>query len=92
MNRTKINRKIEEIQRTIAHLFAHKGYHATSARDNARELEMQPASLYHYFSGKEEMLFVRMNASMDEALEELRDRYRVQYAKSRDDDALGAVS
>ena len=66
------NRKIQEIHRTIARLFARKGYHATSMRAIAQELDMQPASLYHYFSGKEEMLFVLMNESMDEALEKLK--------------------
>lgn len=34
---------------------------------------MQPASLYHYFKGKEEMLFVLMNESMDAAMAKLKE-------------------
>ncbi len=73
MNQNKTNQKIKEIHRAIAHLFAHKGFHATSMRAIAQELEMQPASLYHYFKSKEEMLFVLMNESMDEAMEKLKE-------------------
>ncbi len=72
MNQTKTNEKIKEIHRTIAHLFARKGFHATSMRAIAQALQMQPASLYHYFKSKEEMLFVLMNESMDEALKKLK--------------------
>ena len=72
MHQAKKNRKIKEIHQTIAHLFAHKGYHATSMRAIAQELNMQPSSLYHYFNGKEEMLFTLMNNAMDEALETLK--------------------
>ena len=71
MGQTKTNQKIEEIHRAIAHLFATKGFHATSMRAIAQELDMQPSSLYHYFSSKEEMLFTLMNNAMDEALEKL---------------------
>ena len=73
MNQNKTNQKIKEIHRAIAHLFAHKGFHGTSMRAIAQELEMQPASLYHYFKSKEEMLFVLMNESMDEAMERLKE-------------------
>ncbi|MCG6877562.1 MAG: TetR/AcrR family transcriptional regulator [Deltaproteobacteria bacterium] len=72
MNQSRTKQKIEEIHRTIAHLFARKGFHATSMRAIAQALEMQPASLYHYFKSKEEMLFVLMNESMDEAMEKLK--------------------
>ena len=72
MDQDRTKQKIEEIHRTIAHLFARKGFHATSMRAIAQALEMQPASLYHYFKSKEEMLFVLMNESMDEALEKLK--------------------
>lgn len=73
MNQSRTNQKIKEIHRTIARLFARKGFHATSMRSIAQELEMQPASLYHYFKSKEEMLFVLMNESMDVALEKLKE-------------------
>ena len=48
--------------------FARKGYGSTSLREIARELNMDKSSLYHYFSGKEEMLFKLMNDAMDDAM------------------------
>lgn len=38
-------------------IFKQKGYHATSMRDIARAVGLQKGSLYHYISGKEELLF-----------------------------------
>lgn len=61
-------KKSLEIQRVIAHLFAHKGYHSTSMREIARELGMNQSSLYHYFKTKEDILFKLMNEAMDSAL------------------------
>lgn len=37
-------------------MFAERGYRATSMQDLAREAGMGKASLYHYFSSKEELL------------------------------------
>lgn len=37
-------------------LFAEKGYAATSMRDLADKVEIKPASLYHYISGKKDLL------------------------------------
>ena len=94
MPKAKNIKKREEIHSSIAHLFARKGYHSTSMRDIARELNMNASSLYHYFKGKEDMLFQLMNDAMDEALvtieeicgadilpEEKLDRVLVYYAK-----------
>ena len=72
MHTIQTNQKMKGIHQTIARLFARSGYHATSMRAIARELDMQPSSLYHYFNGKEEMLFTLMNDAMDEALETLK--------------------
>jgi len=68
MPKAKNLKKREEIYDIIAHLFARKGYHSTSMRDIARDLGMNQSSLYHYFKGKEDMLFKLMNDAMDEAL------------------------
>ena len=94
MPKAKNLKKREEIQNSIAHLFARNGYHNTSMRDIARELNMNASSLYHYFKGKEDMLFQLMNDAMNEALatieeicradimpEEKLDRVLVYYAK-----------
>jgi AcrR family transcriptional regulator len=68
MPKSKNFKKREKIYQIIARLFAHGGYHSTSVRDIARELGMNQSSLYHYFDGKEDMLFKLMNDAMDGAL------------------------
>jgi len=65
----KSNRRLQQIEKTVARLFASKGYHSTSMRDIARELGMTQASLYYYFKSKEDILFKLMNDAMDDALE-----------------------
>ncbi|MBN2123402.1 MAG: TetR family transcriptional regulator [Deltaproteobacteria bacterium] len=68
MPKAKSPDKMGEIQRVVARLFASKGYSSTSMREIARELGMNQSSLYHYFKGKEEILYTLMNDAMDEAL------------------------
>lgn len=68
MAKPKSLQKAQEIKTVVARLFAEKGYHATSMREVGRELGMNQSSLYHYFKGKEEILFSLMNDAMDEAL------------------------
>ncbi len=48
----------EQIIETAARLFSQRGYHATSMRDLARELDLKGASLYSHISGKEEILWL----------------------------------
>ncbi len=68
MARPRNPEKSVEIEEVIARLFAYRGYQATSMREIARELGMNPSSLYHYFSSKEEILFKLMNEAMGAAL------------------------
>jgi AcrR family transcriptional regulator len=75
MARSKNLDKKIEIHRVVARLFAHQGYHHTSMREIARELGMNQSSLYHYFAGKEDMLFRLMNEAMDEVLRALEEIY-----------------
>lgn len=63
----------EEIHGVMSRLFAKKGYHATTMREIARELDMKPSSLYNYFESKEEALFNLLNDAMDVALELVKD-------------------
>lgn len=67
----KISEKLKEIHQVATRLFAQRGFHNTSMREIARELGMNQSSLYHYFSGKEEILFTLLNDSMDDALDTL---------------------
>jgi AcrR family transcriptional regulator len=61
-------KRAEEIERVAARLFALNGYHSTTMREIAREMEMNPSTLYHYFKSKEELLFKLMNDAVDDAL------------------------
>lgn len=65
---TKKADKIKEIHGVATRLFAQKGYHNTSMREIARDLGMNQSSLYHYFAGKEEILYTLINDAMDDAL------------------------
>ncbi len=48
--------KYEEIVQAAVELFEKKGYHATSVQDIADAVGLQKGSLYHYISGKEDLL------------------------------------
>ena len=69
MPRPKTYKRKPEIYRTVARLFARRGYDRTSVRDITRELGMSKSSLYYYFTSKEEVLFNLMDDCMDHALE-----------------------
>jgi AcrR family transcriptional regulator len=48
--------------------FQARGYHGTSIRDIARDAGMTPASIYHHFSSKQEILQHIMEAVMKEVI------------------------
>lgn len=60
--------KYDEILRTAARLFAANGYHATSMRILAEAVNLHPATLYHHFSSKGDLLAIIMDRAMDDAL------------------------
>lgn len=47
----------EQVYSTAGTLFSRKGYHATSMRDIARELNLQGGSLYAHIDSKEDVLW-----------------------------------
>lgn len=53
---TEVRGTRERVVRTASRLFAQKGYYATSLHEIAREVGIRKASLFHYFSGKPELL------------------------------------
>jgi AcrR family transcriptional regulator len=73
MARPKSPKKSKEIHGVVARLFAYRGYHHTSMREIARELDMNQSSLYHYLTSKEDVLFKLMNDAMDHVLVELKE-------------------
>lgn len=46
----------EKIFRTAIQLFAKKGYHNVSMREIAKEVQIQAASIYNHYNGKEALL------------------------------------
>lgn len=53
------------VSRVACRIFRERGYHATSMRAIASALGWQPAALYYYYPGKEELLFSIMNDAVD---------------------------
>ena len=49
---------LEEILKKSAELMSQKGYHATTMRGLARATNMSSSGLYHYCSGKEELVYL----------------------------------
>jgi AcrR family transcriptional regulator len=47
----------QQVVASAAELFDRAGYHTTSMIDVARAVGLEKPSLYHYFSGKDEILF-----------------------------------
>jgi AcrR family transcriptional regulator len=68
----------EGILEAAARIFSEKGFHATSMQDIAEAVQLQKASLYHYFSSKQEILV----EILDEALELINTRLEIVRSQS----------
>lgn len=66
-----VDRK-SQIIHTAARLFSRHGYHNTSVRDIARELDLQGGSLYSHIDGKEAVLWDILDRAADEFLHTIR--------------------
>jgi AcrR family transcriptional regulator len=55
----------EEVSRVACRIFRERGYHATSMRAIASSLGWQPAALYYYYPGKEDLLFSIMDSAVE---------------------------
>src|SRR5438128_6677171 len=56
------------ILRAAARVFRERGYAAAGMRDIAVAADLSPGNLYHYFRGKDEILFFCQNRSLDRML------------------------
>src|SRR5258705_275648 len=54
-----------EIMRSAARVFRARGYAAAGMRDIATAADLSPANLYHYFRGKDELLFFCQDRALD---------------------------
>lgn len=68
---TRFVRRRTTIIKSAAHVFGRKGFHATTLEDIAAELKVTKASLYYYFSTKEELLYEVHLLSMHDVLSRL---------------------
>jgi AcrR family transcriptional regulator len=57
-----------EILRAAARIFRRQGYAEAGMRDIAAEADLSPGNLYHYFSGKDELLYFCQDRSLDALL------------------------
>src|SRR5437870_437199 len=60
-----------EIMRAAAHVFRARGFAAAGMREIAVAADLSPGNLYHYFRGKEELLFFCQDRSLDRLLDAL---------------------
>ena len=65
------NSRRAEILRAAAQIFRDQGFDATSVSDIARALHMTKAGLYHYFTGKEALLFEIMMFGLERVRDEV---------------------
>lgn len=65
----RFNARRDLIIKQAANVFGRKGFHATTLDDIAGQLGVTKASLYYYFSTKEDLLFAVLQTSMQEHLD-----------------------
>lgn len=85
---SRFSRKRALIIRSAAHAFGRKGFHATTLDEIAADLKVTKASLYYYFSTKEELLFEVHMLSMDDVLSRIE---RIKQETTSPIDRLQAV-
>lgn len=76
--------KRDDILLQAALLFADKGFHKTSLNDIARATGIQKPTLYHYFAGKEEILYHVEESVLDALL----DRHAARHGEGEDPEPL----
>jgi AcrR family transcriptional regulator len=63
------DRQRDAILRAAARLFRDRGFADTGMRDIAAAADISAASLYHYFNGKDELLFYCQDRALDRMLD-----------------------
>jgi AcrR family transcriptional regulator len=61
-----------QILRAAARIFRQRGFAAAGMREIADAIDLSPANLYHYFRGKDEILFFCQDRALDRLLAALR--------------------
>jgi AcrR family transcriptional regulator len=71
--RRRADRRRLEILRAAARIFRERGFAAAGMREIALAADLSPANLYHYFRGKEELLFFCQDRALDRLMTALAD-------------------
>ena len=67
--RLRRDRQRDAILRAAARLFRERGFADTGMRDIAAAADLSAANLYHYFNGKDELLFYCQDRALDRMLD-----------------------
>ena len=59
--KTRANNRIDVLLDASARQFAEAGYKATTTRDIAKQVNMQPGSVYYHFKSKGDLLLAAKN-------------------------------
>jgi AcrR family transcriptional regulator len=68
--RERYDRRQQEVVRRAARAFARQGYDQTTMQELAATMDLATGALYHYFSGKEELLMAICDQLMEPLLEQ----------------------
>jgi len=60
--------RVRQIEQVAAEMFFANSYHGTGLRDIARAVGVRPASLYHHFASKQDLLFSVLGHTIDDLL------------------------
>ena len=66
-----IGERFDSIVKAACDVIARRGFHQASIREIARAAGLSLAGLYHYVGGKDELLFLVLDSSLDRLLAEL---------------------
>lgn len=66
-----IGERYEEILKAACDTIARRGFHQASIREIARAAGLSLAGLYHYVGGKDELLFLVLDRSLDRLISDL---------------------
>ena len=71
--RARYDRRQAEVVTTAAHLFAERGFHATSVQDLVDATGLKPGGLYHYIGSKDALLVTICDELMEPILAAVRE-------------------
>src|SRR5690349_4072268 len=71
---SRFDRRLAKLLHHAAQIFCEKGYEGASMRDLSRASGMSLAGLYHYFSSKEELLYLIQKHTFRSIIDNLRER------------------